>query len=248
MKKKSLLITKRDKAIFKGLYEQRTLLERHIREKYFPNRCPTAATHRLGKLVKNGYLVKNYALMGNQKFVHYFLKEKALACIKDELEFAIKRPCLKSSSVVHDLALVDIRERLEKCQMVKEVFTENILQTTDCTGRRKLDTAFISLNTDLLAHLKTKKGEYWIPIEWERSHKSESQLVDKLADYYLFPDIQAVFYICQNDNIRKAVFRCEKKLGKGFHPKVFTCLLENVLENNGEIHFKNASGGIFKLQ
>ena len=104
------------------------------------------------------------------------------------------------------------------------------------------------LNADGAIRIKTPSGSFWASIEYERRKKSFEKYVKKLTDYYLQPEITAVFYICEKKEIEKIITNIDREIGHEFKAKIYTTMQENVISQNKKVPFKNSQGDVFNLK
>lgn len=205
------------------------------------------AYDRLIKLEKYGYLKSCKVRIKGRFLTHFYVTEKSVDYVKETLKYCIVSPSISSSSIVHDLVLVDIRRALEQKECVKETIPENILQTTDCNEVIHSCKGFQSLNTDLAINVSNQYGTFWLPFEWEATEKGQSRIINKLTSYHSITELPAVFYICQSKRIENVIRKCESELMKDFKPKVFTCLIDDILKPSGKVEFKNINSDYFSI-
>lgn len=180
--------------------------------------------------------------------VVYSLLEKGFRSLTPRFPYTIHRPILKSDSPAHDLGLGDLWGRLEACQMVESISSENMIQTCEELVDNKVMRVARSLHSDGVVEVDSPKGKFLLAIEYEISDKSASRYTAKLLDYYLATAIPAVLYICGNARIRELIFQADGELGKKFESKVYTCLEENFHANKAAVEFQSYQGDTFYLK
>lgn len=245
--RKRIEITEKDEAIFLRVYEQRTMLVRQIHEQFYAGTTMKNTYARLLKLENYGYLKAHRIRFSRKWLTHVSITPLAFNCIRRLFKYDILKPSFSSSSVHHDLALVDVRRQLDSRSMVLGSLTENIIQTSDCNTEVDIFDSFQSLNTDLAIYVDNGHGKFWLPVEWEASIKKHSRLYSKLLSYYSDLEIPAVLYICKDKYIQRALQKSDKELCKDFSAKLFTCLYDDVIQKDKPVRLYNQENKIFTL-
>ena len=154
----------------------------------------------------------------------------------------------KSDSQTHDLDLVDIRYVMEKFKIVKNYFTENMLNSCIEFSKSESFNQFVNLRSDGVLEIETPNGSFLVALEYDSSDKAPERYRKKLAEYYFSKKIRAVLYICGNKPILNLLKKTDAEIrNDGFIPKIFYLLKENVQRHVKELTFENINGDIFKL-
>lgn len=246
--KKNISITSKDIEIFTRIYEQRTMTIKQVAIQFYPSTTIQNVHKRLAKLEKYGY-IRFEKLRFNAKWIsHLYLTSLSFKWIKNSLKYEVVRPSFYSSSVIHDLTLVDLRARLDSLDMIKESLCENMLQSSNCDDDIDNGSNFQILNTDLAIHFDSGFGRYWLPVEWEASEKGKSRIMNKLMSYYAISEIPAVLYICEDKSIQSTLQRCDEEICKNFNAKLFTCLKEDVLNFKEHLQLRSSNKKVLILK
>ncbi len=172
----AVVITERDKKIFQFLFENKVATALQITNSFFENNSPKTAYRRLLYLARAGWLRKEGKFLSDRLIHIYGIADKTYEKYVHNEEVNGRKEQLKSNSIEHDLALVDIRLAFKKNQAVQKVYSENNLQS--CYGFSKSDEFrdIVSLQSDgaveLLIHGKYR---FIVPIEYEASFKDRKR-------------------------------------------------------------------------
>lgn len=153
---------------------------------------------------------------------------------------------LKSDSVEHDLALVDIRYRFLRRPKIKKYLSENELQTWGKSHYDGIYSTFVNLNSDSLVVVKGADNLQFLPIEFDAFHKSNSRYEQFFEKYYNSSEVTIALYVCNTKRIMMQLMKVEEQKGNTVHPKFFY-ILKNDLFENDELVFKNWKGQQIKL-
>lgn len=240
-------VTSRDVKILQFVFEHRAVSFKQIANRFFYGlRVPTVHV-RLEKLRMAGFLMKSCVLWKEKRTAVFGITDKGIKQIADAYCYKITNPDFRSDSIMHDLGLVVLRERLEKTKMVVEYFSESMLQSCGLFAESEKFSAFVRTNSDAALAIETAKNKFHVAFEYEISDKKESRYVKKLTEYYLSPSIGAVFYVCKNARIEKIIRRVDAEVGQKNDAKVFTCLEETIQNTIGAIPFINRKNAVFSL-
>ena len=239
---RKLCLTQRDEAVLKAVYEQKSYLFEQIREEFFSQVHPMNVYKRLSRLEQGGYLSKGKVRIKGRWLMYFYLTPRGFREIERSLDFEIISPCFLSSSVVHDLRINDIKRALKGKGMVKQILSENILQTSNGLQKIRECRPLCDLRSDMAVCVETRQGNFWLPFEWEASCKNKARVLSKLKSYYLISQIVAVVYVCENQKIEKFIRNCDGELGQKSFSKVFTCKLDDVLGGRDKLSLINTEG------
>jgi len=136
---------------------------------------------------------------------------------------------LKSESVRHDLALVDIRKCLSAASKIEEFLTENELQTW-----RRDDELQIYTDYRCDAVVKARFSGELIPfaLEYEDAPKAKSRINANIRKYYDDPDISAVLWVCSDEKTQARMIDHEKESCMGEIPKFYYATFSQLLDMN----------------
>lgn len=243
--KNRAVLTERDLLVLNFLFEQRVANFEQIANRFFPQTKVFNVYRRLTKLAKAKFIVKIGVQTEGFILNVYGLDESGLSAVSKGYKFSITKPLYKSDSILHDVALVDIRERFRKTKMVVEYYTENVLQGCGNFLDNENFKSFVHLNSDAALTIRTSSGQHNVALEYEVSDKQKSRYEKKLTDYYFAPTIAGVFYICENPFIENLIKRVDVEVGAKSEPKVYTCLRQNLQNENGSMVFTNRNNARF---
>lgn len=237
-------ITARDRDIFRFLYESKVATSRQIRARFFPKVSLTFANRRLRLLSKAGW-IERAGFTENSDSLTYLLSLTDAAYRQFVRKEGVNdlRCQLRSDAVDHDVALVDIRGRLENLPMVNRLYTENLLQSCYDYAESDEFKDYVTLHSDALLEVNFQdEHRFLVPLEYEASLKSKDRCRSKLLDYYVKSDAQAVFFICGSKPVLDRMTEIEGEIGQEFRPKVYFSLLSNVINPAEKVTFTSIQG------
>ena len=157
-----------------------------------------------------------------------------------------QRVILKSDSVEHDLALVDIRHKLMKQEKIKVYLTENEIQTWGSTLYGERYSPFVDLRPDAIVDMQVPRGIVRVPVEYDACHKSKDRYTTFVDKYYNRSNVAIVLMICGQEGIMKVIKDVEEKKITSSRPKFFYALKSDLLKSDTAI-FVNCNGDKLKL-
>jgi len=243
---KGLSVRERDIALFNYLFLNKVASGQQVKRDIFKDLCHQVVYRRLSKLVRYGYLEKIvdpdiYPMLA------FSLSKKAFNKYIIQGDSDAIRKQLKSNHIVHDLTLVDIREKIESCKMVTNYFTENLLQSkADCLGAYPLKD-IIQIRSDAGLGVRNQGKTYCIALEYEANIKYKNRYRRLLTNYSKSEDIELVLFIGKNSGILKSIYAMEQKCGYQKYGKMFYSSLDDVLKSEGQMTFTNGQGDSFTL-
>jgi len=234
--KKGVHISKRDEKLFRYLFINKVATNQHLQSDIFNHASKQAVHRRLDKLIKAGFIEAIYLRGNGNRLVYSLSKNSLLKFIGGREE--LKRLQRKSSSVFHDLGLLEIKRRLSKCSYVESYLSENVLVSgffddeSDIREIRKV-------HPDAILKVSMPDRHFYFPLEYEASAKFAKRYDKLMAKYYLMEEVKAVLFISKSITIQKKVMQSEKKRCKNKSGKFFYCLYENVIELGEKAQFIN---------
>lgn len=247
--KKAQIITDRDQRLFQFLFDSKVSTASQVRDRFFSNKTLRVTHKRLAKLRNANWLRLVTFTDGQYAKNAYSLTDKAyqeFVLIKDVND---RRCQLASDVVLHDLALVELRISLEKMPQVLKFYSENILQSYWEYSKMNSLRDIVELRSDAVLEILTKdENKFLVPLEYEASQKTKERWHKKFLDYYIKHEGDAVLWVCQNDSIRSGLCEIERELSKGYKPKMYFTLLQNILSSPEKITFTDFLGNEFQIQ
>lgn len=240
--KQKIRLTDRDRMIFQLLFEHRVLEFGQIWKRCCPKSSRCNVVTRLNQLYNGKYVEKKYMLSGKRHLVLYMLLDKGLKEFAPTYEHAISSPHFKSDSILHDLDLFEVRERIQDLEMIEGYYTENMLEKCQRLGNRDRLRSFVELHSDVAIQVKMQEDSFFCAVEYEGSEKAQERYEDKLLQYYTRGDIAATFWICKTDRIMDALIEVDKGFQTQFQSKMYFASLDSVLNHSGNITFQGISG------
>jgi len=237
MSRTNVEITLRDRKLFKYLFTNKIASNEQIRVDVFNNSSKQVVHRRLDKLINAKFLDAKYLRTKGNRLI-YFLTNKAMTNyigIKKDIIKAHK----KSYCPYHDLTLVDIKRKLFDSDIVTNYYSENTL-STGIYDNDELIKSIRELNPDAILKVNIRGEEYYFTLEYERSQKVIKRYESLIKNYYQSPHVQAVLFICENEQIKRQVMKAEKRVVSQNEFKFFYTTLEelnslNFINQNQEV-------------
>ena len=175
-KKKELIINKRDRRLFKYLYENKIASVKQIGRDVFKNCHFSATNRRLRKLQRKGFLKEIALARSTHAFKAYSITAKAFDGYLSDQFGKITRRQFESSSPFHDIDLLDIRFSLSGRDKIVDYVTENVLQA-GYGGLNGLNIdCLIEHYPDAIIRIKVGDKHYDFCLEYEASLKSKDTM------------------------------------------------------------------------
>lgn len=240
MKRSGMVITERDKNVFRYLFLHKLARISDLQIDVFGRKSRQAVQRRIQKLAHFRYLERTYLPGGERKLI-YSLGQKALREWIGGKE-ALDRSQTKSSSPLHDLVLLEIARWLKGRSSVDAVFTENGIRSRAYGDLVEVE-AIKPLNPDMALKLRFQGKAILLPLEYERMEKFSFRYEKIIRRYYQNKSAEAVLFVAENAAIRKKVSHLERK-EKPPH-KLFYTELDNL--RTGNFQFQNIDGVTLKI-
>ena len=235
--KKRVVITERDEKLFHYLFFNKVATNCHLQRDIFSGSSKQAVHHRLDKLIKAGFIEATYLRETGNRLVYSLSKKSLLKFIGQSID--LKRMQRKSSSIAHDLELLEIKRALTNLRFVDDYFTENALIAGIFDDDEQEIQEIRVANPDAIVKVSVAKTSYFFPLEYEASakfYKRYGQLIDR---YYFMDEVKAVLFIAKNLSIQKKVAQVERKKHPGRSGKFFYCLYQNLIDLQEKAQFIN---------
>ena len=244
-KKRKVLLTERDKRLFEFLFRYKVATLKQVAKYLFKGAGYHTTCYRLGRLIKAGYLKRNYLEASKDGSCCYSGTDKALPILEQRWGSEIHRQQTKSEHPAHDVVLVEIGERARKMSLVEEYVQENILQCCPDLFPCSRYEAFSRVHSDAGLKVVIKEKPFYLALEYEAILKSKARIKDKLFEYALRDEIRAILYICKDGQIEKSIRKMEKAFWTGPKGIIYYIQLKDVLSQNKAWLFTNSEGSRF---
>lgn len=136
---------------------------------------------------------------------------------------------LKSKSVAHDVALVDLRHRLLQASKVAFYESENAIQTWNPKQKDFDFSPFRNIRCDAVVGLRVSNKIVPVALEFEASRKANARYDSLFVRYYTEDNFPLVLYICQSEKMVKMLSEREAGEFSRSKPKFFYATFENVV-------------------
>jgi hypothetical protein len=220
-----------------------------IHAQFFDGASLQIASRRLVRMLKSGFIERRH-LTGPRGSSHsvFLNTPKAIKAIANGYRYAITSELCKSDSVDHDLALVSIRNRIQKLPTITNYFTENMLQACGHFLESNETRPFVNNNTDAVIEITKDRRKLLVGLEFESSEKAKERYVRKLVSYYSDGRVPIILYVCTSSRIRNAVAQAEVEVVRSRVPKCFYSSLSDVLAPTQACTFTDARGAKVTLR
>jgi DNA-binding MarR family transcriptional regulator len=235
-----------ERALFLYLYENKVATACQIARDIFTDRSHQALYKRLNQLVRKGYVERRYHVeLGRQ--LTYNLSESAFRKFVTSDRAACSRVQLKTDSVLHDLALNDIRSRFTSINSVTRYYPENVLRSgAEVNDSSQLD-AFKTHRFDAVVKIEKHGSSQLLALEFERSRKFGKRYEQYFRKLYANPEIKAVLFIGYDRSLIDYVMTKERDAITNAWPKVFYATLGDLNSSAGPLTFSNLNNETITL-
>lgn len=232
-------LTERDICILTFLHQHKVATTKQILRDVFKANTGTARK-RLQSLRLNGFIESIGRDEDGDKSIIYSISKKSfnfLARVYPELCF-IKS--YRSSSIDHDLRLLEIRKALTSKKLVTGYWPENVLKTSRVAIEDMNLHPFRSLNVDAVVKLENAQGKkIFCAVEYEASLKSKSEYMAKMSEIYSSPYIKFVLYITRTQEIEARLKKSEQDFAPKGEKKIYFAQLKKVTSESSIVTFTN---------
>jgi hypothetical protein len=231
-------LTERDRRLFLDIQDYGLLTTNRIIAKHFPDTARTTVLRRLRQLEVGRY-IKRTAILDDGSFAWHMTEFGARQLNDKPIKLSFSRAVL-----VHDIALVDLRLKLEEAGIALAWRSEHSLrhELARHLGHRQFAT--MTVPDGLMAIAKDHKEA--IAIEVELTAKNQSRYRDTFASYARKEELYMLWYVVKSESIAKQLrHEAERYLG---HRGTFLCwsMLDEVLRDprQAPIYALNGSGTV----
>lgn len=207
---KKLMLTDRDFLTFYYLFSYKVMTTKQVWKYPFKGKANINNVRKRIKRYLDHDLIKARAIVFEGVMQRIFsLTPKGLQELKDHRGLELHRNQLESNSIIHDLNLVEIGERLKGHSEVINYFTENEIQ---CLYEDDSEHEWPKiLNSDGFLELKRGHTIFNIAVEYEHSSNSKAKYRCLVEDYYYPDQINIVLFLYRKDWIKKAILQKENE-------------------------------------
>lgn len=227
-----------EKELFRYLFNNKVATSLQISRDIWKSSISHQALYkRLNLLIKAKFIEANYhkELGGRLVYSLHCHAMRELGLVQSKLA----RQQLKSDSVLHDLALNDIRQCLTGFESIHECYTENALRS----GIELLDDEslmeFKKFNFDAVVKVHKQNEFVYLPLEFERSLKFDSRYRQYFKKLYCENQIKAILFVAQTKKILEHIQSLERISAKNYWPKTFYLLVDDLFKPSESVSFSN---------
>ncbi|MBY0314738.1 MAG: hypothetical protein K2Q26_04420 [Bdellovibrionales bacterium] len=234
----SLHIRDIEQRLFSYLFVNKVATSSQIARDIYHNRSHQALYKRLNLLIKSGYLYANY----NKELCGRLVYSLTLKSFRDFIRIdpnSFLRGQLQSNSILHDLDLVNIRQRLESLDTVEAYYSENVLRSGINLPEDELLSDLKLHNFDAILKIRKQNQSYLFALEYERTIKFSERYRKYFEKLYSNPTIGGVLYICRDSKVLNHIQQIEESVLAKNWPKFFYSTLPEVIDSNSSLAFYN---------
>ena len=245
IKSGSMILTERDKSLFRYLFVNKVATVEDIRRDIFAGIDKKTVHRRLLKLSKIKLIEASGQREHGNRMV-YFLTKKAFREHIAE-DGVAKRVQLKSDCVEHDLALLEIKRKLRALKKVLKVYSENLVRSGLVDNASPEMARLRELHADAIVKLEIQGKTHFLPLEYEASAKHTKRNAKLLAKYYTNACVAGVIFISKSDTIERRMRAEESRGSPKRQGKFYYCLLDNVLNAQGKLSLSNVKNAVLSI-
>ena len=240
-KKSKVVLTERDRELLHFLFESRGSTLSDIHNRFFHSRHPKNVANRLRKLRDAKFIGMDTSMDLPSRYF-YFIQSRGLKKCYPKAK-TLKGLRLKSPDLRHDFLLTQIKDILQKSQIIHDYYTENMMFLESFQwqigGIFKHDRSF---RPDALFITVDDDGPIYNAVELEINQKGSKNYREKIQKYYFNRKISYVLMISGSRTIEKKIMEEEKSLHLTGNTKFFYGNLESLLEQKLPFTFKSCNG------
>lgn len=232
----SLILTEKDRRLFRYLYRFKVASANQIKRDIFSDSLKQVVYRRLNKLVDYDYLLRT-SFKKNGFISAFSLSKKAFTnFIEIGSEKAIE---LESGSIAHDIGLVDIWSIISEAVEVKTFFSENEIKSGTNDRLKKME--FLNhIHPDGIVEFQ-KKTNHLLCLEYEANWKRVSRYEAMFRNYYYHHEVSGVLYICREKSLLDRIKRIEKNFISNQESKFYYATLAD-LKTTSQLVFRDLQG------
>jgi len=232
-------LTERDIRVLLFLHQYKVATTKQILRDVFKTNSGSAR-NRIQFLRLNGFIESVGRDEDGDRAIIYSISKRSfnfLARVYPELCF-IKS--YRSSSIEHDLRLLEIRRALTSKKLVTGYWPENVLKTSQVIIEDMNLRPFRSLNVDAVVKLENTEGKkIFCAVEYEASLKSKSEYMAKMSEIYSSPYIKFVLYISRTQEIEARLKKSEMEYAPKGEKKIYFAHYKEVTNESSVVTFTN---------
>lgn len=233
-----MILTPRDREIFKHLSNYGMLATKHIKKLFFSGIATTTVLRRLRILEDEKFIRRLHGLESKEAL--WIMTDKA-AQLTGVVQF---KRLWNKNLLVHDFKLLELRLVFESLGIAKSWIPEHEIRHL-IFKKYAVKEAKMKLVPDGIMITKTQAKEVSVAIELELNLKSKERIKEIVHRYRDKKDITYLWYICQTDSIAKSIGENWKRYTSSLTPiKLCTSILEDVMKNPLDARVFNESGSI----
>ena len=246
-RKSKIFLQTRDRKILNFLFSNKLATVNQINTAVFKNVRTSYAYLRLAKLRDAGYIISDVTPYQSVIQQIYLLSSKGLNYLINYDGLDTHHTQIRSDSRVHDLALVDILQRLKNLDCMTKIVTENDLVGLVDYENLKPYSTFKALQSDGYCQLRSKRGLLNVAVEYEKSLKIKKRIAEKMLNYSYERDVDLILCIADSEQILKRLKQVDKEVYGSHTSKMYFSLTADVLDSSKQLQFHHSTKNILSL-
>lgn len=241
-----LVLTSRDREIFKFLFQCKIATTKDIQKAFFLKKNIGTTRNRLTKLYKFGYINRNVVERRPGKWIYAcYLSKEGFKEMRQASPFKIVRQELKSDAPAHDLSLVRLKLKMAGTPSIKSWYSENELQSYQDLQEHCDFEPYYKSRTDIVIDVfnNDKSKSKLFGLEYEERPKMTSRIRDKFEGYLSKDDIFRLIYVSKEQSIQDKLMTTLKEIeahtGKD---KFYFATMNEILSAQNKFTFENING------
>ncbi len=226
----------------KFIYTFGTATYAQIRQKFFAETHPSAATGRIRALRKAGYLQSFWRLKDARPQRCVKLREKSAPLIESLWKERINDPSFEIESLDQALGMSDLALRFEKLKIFDRMLSPRIIEASSMLSNQPCYRGLRWQKPSGVLELKKEERKYRFPIELALGTKSREQYERKLRGYYEDGAIDGVLFLCTHNETMDKIAQVDANMRRDQDSIVYLALVSSVLQAPDRLYFTSCTG------
>jgi hypothetical protein len=240
-------LTDRDIKIILYVHENKVATTKQILRDVFKVNSGSAR-QRLMLLRLDGFLDCIGRDEDGDKSIIYSISKRSLNLLSRLYPELVFMRIHRSSSITHDLRLLDIKMSLTGRCIVTGYWSENQLNSSQAAINDLKLAPYRAMNSDAVIRLENGKGhKLYCALEYEASVKSQAEYLSKMSTIYSTELIQMVLYVCRTPEIESRLKKSEQEYVQKGAFKIYFTQLEKITNENSKVTFVNQESNFLEV-
>ena len=198
-------------------------------------------------LERKGFVERRFFYDGGKAKGAYVLTPRGFGYCSLFEEEEIRNKKYLPSSLLHDLALVDIASSLKKLSAVRNYHTENELLAKGGHLLEEEKRELLTLRSDALMELERDGKGFFFGVEYEASRKYKDRLEEKINRFYDCPEVYGCLFVCKEKELIDRMKAVEKRENPKAKAKIYYGLSEDFQKRHKTMTFFGKDGAKLNL-